>query len=256
MLSLVSLSPLSTTATSTVVLSKSLTAKTLGVFENESSLRVSTVTSSADVKKVQAAIKLWKEAINERLGNSRAIKNDGIDGINLTAFQEDQSTVKNYQDITKYIQTHLTKHKENNKENIKPSEFKKNNMEEDSKQSANYVDGEAVLQVCSDKNRIQSISVAHINKDGLYVNNLLSAPWNIKMNGKIPEEYLSFVTKGAGKTSLLSLYKLAREKQSKILYLTPSKASFGFYKHVGMVFDSTNNRFLLPVNHKIPENLC
>lgn len=228
----------------------------VNIIKSQGSLKSLNLSSLSDVRKIQTTLKLWKEVVNERLGESRVLKNKSTEHNDL--FLEDQGTLQNYVSIIKFVQTHMSRVVGVDKENIKIKDDQKSKAGAGANhdESADHCEGELIVQICLDQDkRVQSIGIAHFNNGELYINNLLSAPWNIKMNGKVPEEYLSAITAGAGKTLVRSMYVVAQQKKANILLLTPSKASYGFYNHLGMTFDSKMSQFFFPVSAELPAKL-
>ncbi len=79
------------------------------------------------------------------------------------------------------------------------------------------------------KQRIQAIAPVEERVNSLYIDTLLSAAWNIPMNGNNTKAYRECVVKGAGTTLMRQIYELAKMRKKEKIELTPARSSEGFY---------------------------
>lgn len=82
---------------------------------------------------------------------------------------------------------------------------------------------------------LQGISCIVLENDHVYVKGLVSAPWNIPMNGPIQQAHQSLKVKGVGTSLLRDIYTTAQEERKNSIVLVSLPGSYSFYKdHIGM----------------------
>jgi hypothetical protein len=77
--------------------------------------------------------------------------------------------------------------------------------------------------------RIQAIASVNERTQSVYVDTLMSAAWNVPMQGSNTEEHQAYVVKGAGTTLMRQVYELARARGKARVELTPLDSAIGFY---------------------------
>jgi len=89
------------------------------------------------------------------------------------------------------------------------------------------------IQILQDSSeRIQGVCTFTINRESLYINQLFTAPWNLKMHAANDEEYAGYTKRGVGTILLANCYKIAQERRLKRLDLKPLDGSLTYYTDV------------------------
>lgn len=101
----------------------------------------------------------------------------------------------------------------------------------------------------------QAMSALEIKADHVYLRALISAPWNIRMHGRVPDEYAERVTRGSGTALMYATYKLAQSSGRPEYKTTPLSGAFKYYEGLGMGFDVETSHFTLPVEDLVPPSL-
>jgi hypothetical protein len=77
--------------------------------------------------------------------------------------------------------------------------------------------------------RIQAVAAFSILPEEIYINALLSAAWNISMQGENAPEHQILAVKGAGVTLMRQLYELAKQQQKSRVSLYSTRSAERFY---------------------------
>ncbi len=186
------------------------------------------------IKALSKVFKNWKEAISDRLGNSRV----QFKATQPHKFEDDQKTVKEYKELIGYFEQHLDIFKKD------PSKFK--------------------ILILTRDTHVQGLASVSNKVNHLYVHTLISAPWNIPMNGTVCEEHTPLISKGVGVALMKGFYLAAQKENLPSINLKPLSGSYTFYKDaIGMKEvihsknpDENDSYFELSVTPEIPQPLA
>lgn len=143
---------------------------------------------------VNKTVKAWKDLSMDRLGNIRR---------NRELYPIDREAVDNYKEVLSMFQVF-----------------------EDNGQSKK-------IRILKDETGItQGICSFTVKENSIYVNQLFTAPWNLKMHASNEENYEGLVTRGVGTILLADCYTEAQQKGLKRLELTPLGTSSSYYTDV------------------------
>jgi hypothetical protein len=152
------------------------------------------VSNRERVQLLDKTVRSWKNISMDRLGN---IRQDPV------LFPKDRETVESYKDLLGMF-----------------------NMFEDNGTNKR-------IQVVQDKSeRIQGVCTFTINRGSLYINQLFTAPWNLKMHAPNDEEYAGCTKRGVGTILIANCYMIAQERRLKRLELKPLDGSLTYYTDV------------------------
>lgn len=182
------------------------------------------------IERVAATLKEWRAVVMERLGETRGLRNADL-------LAKDMQLVDNYRELVFYISAGL---------------------ESISTRNGRTPNGELTIKYLLDMTgRVQAIALARINREEglLYLSNIITAPWNLKMGSPIPAEYQSFRTEGAGTTLMTSLFRLAQRESLRRFALKPLDGSYGFYKDKLGMEETPENECFYAVTAAVPEGL-
>jgi len=192
---------------------------------------ISTV-DNHELFKIKFLVKEWKEIASERLTASRELKH--LSTSHLNNFLSDADSFSKYKEVLGFVTQAI-------------------DVAEGRSKIIKDWDEEIVVQKAESKGKIQAISVIRIHKDEIYISALASAPWNIAMYGGVSSRYTSLTTKGAGKSLVLAVYRLAKNSGKLRITTTPLAGSLGFYKHLGMHWDEAASKLSYEITPKTPD---
>jgi hypothetical protein len=111
-----------------------------------------------------------------------------------------------------------------------------------------------IVVLTDSSQQMQGVLSVTINTDYVYVNTLLSGPWNnSSMNSPLPLEYKPLVKRGVGKVLMTESYKIAQTYQKSRIELLPLADSESFYQHIGM--EKRGSPYVLDVSPYIPKGI-
>ncbi|MBS0604191.1 MAG: hypothetical protein JSS60_04025 [Verrucomicrobia bacterium] len=204
------------------------------VLPKGNSLTVSDHDHISEFKTAQKTLKTWKEIAYDRLGTMRAAASQNpSDELAKKLFNEDRQKVVQYEEIVKLfdqgLDSIITKTDESSKK---------------------------IFRVVRDQDRnIQAMSIFTVSDSGVFLNLVLTAPWNLRMHASNQDIHLTLVSKGGGTTLIRSGYETAQQLGKEELRLKPMDGSYTYYKErLGMIEDP-NGDFFYPVTEKLPEQL-
>lgn len=182
---------------------------------------VSDSTEASSLKKIKACLKDWKDVINERVGHSRQKLQEITEKTEKEQQKEkceqDRLCKDQYLDLLSNVTSHL--------QNLSVKDAADKNV---------------FCHLLYDSNQqIQAVSLSRVKDSTLYVSNLLTAPWNLAMNGEVPKDFQSRVVKQAGSSLMQSLFIEGRQKKLTKVELTALKTAFNFYKRLQMKVDES-----------------
>lgn len=191
-------------------------------------------TDIAIAKTFKKTLRDWKDIIFDRLGNCR----EKFSTKDQKKVQDDLESVSQYKELlgtaTEYLNNFINKKQESTVRKI--------------------------LYITKDTH-LQAIACVSLT-DHLYLNILISAPWNIRLNGEVQEVHKSLYCKGSGTALMLGIYKLAQKFELPKIKLTPLAGSHSFYKNqIGMdeveapKESKKESHFELSVKNQVPETL-
>ena len=188
------------------------------VLDKPPSIEALEIKTKESLEHVKNTIKIWKEAIETRLGISRIHKDESKE--RLKKFEEDCNTRSQYKDVICFLQSRID-------QKLKTTTSKKQEI--------------LALRI---NDHIQAIAAFDIKENELYLANLASAPWNIRMHASVPPEYKDSIFKGGGKLLVLKCYQIASKLKKRELTLQPLDGSFSFYSSIGMIPRETSKEEL------------
>lgn len=174
-----------------------------------------------DLTTLNKTTKTWKAIANDRLGNTRALHAETLSPLTEKALKDDRKTVEEYIELVDRFTFYLANKAE------KP-----------------------ILRVARDhQNNIQGLCCATIQGKMLYIHHVFTAPWNLKMHGKTPEEHQPLFTKGVGTGLITCCYRLGNDQGCNELRLKALSGSLSYYKdYLKMLEDKENsNEFYYPI---------
>jgi hypothetical protein len=105
----------------------------------------------------------------------------------------------------------------------------------------------------TDRN-IQAMITYTTREKSLFVNLIVTAPWNLKMHAPNMDEHKDMVTKGGGTSLIASVYETAQQQGKEKIHLKPMNGSYTYYKnHLKKTEDKPE--FFFPVSAEVPESL-
>jgi hypothetical protein len=100
-----------------------------------------------------------------------------------------------------------------------------------------------ITMLVDDGREIQAIAVTSLKNNELYVNVLLSAPWNVKLFSQVPAPHDTMAVQKAGMTTIRALYQLANLEKAQVLRLKPLQNSYTFYKDACDMLETEEGEF-------------
>lgn len=183
--------------------------------------RVTVVQSLPELHKIRRTLKEWVEVMAERLGHSRAEKYTKPKN-----FEEDAEKFEDFRKVRGFIDLGMGK---------RTRELESANLSVKANVEDASLDPCVIAFVEDQDGVIQAISSSSIGESEVYVNAILTAPWNQRMHGPVDKDQQCLVTKGAGTRLMAFNYQLAQTHEKPILKLKPLDGSLGFYERIGMV---------------------
>ncbi len=173
------------------------------------------------VKKIKSIVSEWKDLMFTRLTPARLVKDASEE--NMRIFLEDRKVCQDYSDVLGYIKGAVQQSKE------------------------------CVILCAQKEDRIQGLCVGSIKPSSreLYINGLVTAPWNIRMQSPCDETLAELFQKGVGTRLMLESFEFAAKEHLFKVTATPLASSWDFYEKLGMVFDREKMVFI----QEIPEDM-
>lgn len=113
-----------------------------------------------------------------------------------------------------------------------------------------------VLRVAQDGDRnIQAMTGFTVDADQIYLNLIVTAPWNLRMHAPNMEEHKALATKGGGTTLMRSVYQSAQALGKEKLSLKPMDGSYTYYNERLKMEDDPDGSCFYRVTEKVPEPL-
>lgn len=195
-------------------------------------VRVDEKSHKAYFSAIRKTLKSWMDVLGERVGISRQLASQGK--LDATA---DLDLWKNCQELKFYITAHVEK-----------------------LEKGQALQNEGMLSISllmDDQKNIQTICTTTLQINQLYINVILSAPWNIKMESPVPAPHDQMAVARAGTTMIRAMYEFAQEAKVPQLRLKPLPNSYDFYKqHCAMSEDVKKGEFFYNVAlDSVPEKI-
>ncbi|MBS0585323.1 MAG: GNAT family N-acetyltransferase [Verrucomicrobia bacterium] len=198
--------------------------------------RVSFLENIGQVDACVARINGWGEIIGNRLAMSR-LKKDS-DGASHDKFMEDRETHSNYASVLSFLN----------------QQAKKLKAQLDT--GAGHLSIAVFILERRTDGSIQGASAVTVKADRVYLNAMVTAPWNIKMHAHISHEHVALQSKGVGKTLMAAICHWTTTAAKKCrLCTTPSRSAFSFYHSLGMIFEKENQMFIFEMGEGMPGTL-
>ena len=197
-------------------------------------LTVIDISEKSELTVAQKTLKAWKDTAHERLGIMRREAQKKPSEKNKALLKKDTDSVDQYLNIIGLYDQSL------------------NSMIAKSEGNANKIH-----RIVKDEDRnIQAMSSFAIEEGRVFLNLVITAPWNLKMHAPVLEEHRSLVTKGGGTALIRSGYETAQTLKKDELRLKPMEGSYTYYKDRLMMNEDTTGEFFYPVSQvSIPEPL-
>ncbi len=105
--------------------------------------------------------------------------------------------------------------------------------------------------------KIQALAAVTEKPNSIYVNSLLSAPWNLKLSSDNDSAHQSLAIRGAGTTMVRQVYEFAKSKNKTRLELFSLHSARSFYTdHLKMIPDEDKFYFKVSQDHsELPPSL-
>lgn len=114
------------------------------------------------------------------------------------------------------------------------------------------------LMILTDsEQRIQGVASVRIKTNLLFVNVLMTAPWNVPLYSANAPEHKDLVVKGVGTTLMRQIYELAKINKKPTIELNPVPSSLSFYvDHLKMTLSQRRDKVSYVVSEdQIPKAL-
>lgn len=195
-------------------------------------LEVRDITDSKSLSTIGKTVKIWKELVMDRVGESRGKDNREKTEDSHRKRESDEKAASDFKELLEMFNSIL--------------KIKK-------------PDDENIVKVLQDQDgNIQGMCSAKLEEGSIYVRHLFAAPWNLKMHGAIEESHQSLVTQGVGTILLASLHREGLEQKKGMLTLKPLTGSVTYYRdYLKMQHDASTDRFSYPIaeTREFPEPL-
>lgn len=187
------------------------------VLKDARALEVRDVTDIKELKILQKTLKIWEETAEDRLAESQAYYAKINTEEAEKKQEDDEIAVVGFKVVTDLIRSSI----------------------QDRIDNTSQID---IVKVAIDEdNNIQGMCSAIFDSDEIYVCELVTAPWNLKMHGKVGEVYESRVMKGVGTALLSSLYREGLNRSIASLRLHALSGAITYYRdYLQMERDSEN----------------
>ena len=131
-------------------------------------------------------------------------------------------------------------------------------IKENAKKFKDNIPSDCTMIVLTDcDQQIQAVATMRDTVSSLYIEILLSAPWNIPLSQPNKKEHQLIAVKGAGTTLVRQVYELARLKNKSKVKLTSIPTADSFYlKNLKMRAKAASDTLYFNVDpHNIPDSL-
>jgi hypothetical protein len=192
------------------------------------------VESQATCKAIKQTLRDWQEIISDRFGTTRAQRQEAFK-ISLNQekadadFKEDMQVVEDYKTVKSMIDKDV--------ESIQKGGTKQR----------------YIMLLTDSEARPQAIATIHEEVNSLYVNTIMSAPWNVTMHAEVSPEHAKLAVKRAGTTIMRQVYELALLRNKSTVELKPLTNSLSYYNNYLKMTPSADGKiYSYPV---FPESL-